>query len=320
MKISRLFWIGMVFILSSIAFIGGLLYLQEISIRKSNYTFNVLFDNIQGLNVGDQVDMLGKKIGKVSHSRIIGQKIAVELSIDNSFSFSIPVDSKIEVKSEGLIGSKFISITPGLNTKEFILPDETVEGLREFDFAEITPGIVPLTQDLSAFARRLKATLGEEEKDNIRLTIHNIESLTAELDTFVYNYRNIISDNEKKNFQDFIKNLSGMVKDLKYGVNKEINKLDGMLDDLKKVTDKSEELSSTITELKKSSESFAKSTEKFNKILNKIDNGEGTIGKLVSDSALYENMNNLVNEMRTLVDDIKENPTKYMKAYRKSRK
>jgi len=320
MKISRLFWIGMIFVLSSIAFIGGLLYLQEISIRKSNYTFNVLFDNIQGLNVGDQVDMLGKKIGKVSHSRIIGQKIAVELSIDNSFSFSIPVDSKIEVKSEGLIGSKFISISPGLNTKEFILPGETVEGLREFDFAEITPGIVPLTQDLSAFARRLKATLGEEEKDNIRLTIHNIESLTAELDTFVYNYRNIISDNDKKNFQDFIKNLSGTVKDLKYGVNKEINKLDGMLDDLKKVTDKSEELSSTITELKKSSVSFAKSTEKFNKILNKIDNGEGTMGKLVSDSALYENMNNLVNEMRTLVDDIKENPAKYMKAYRKSKK
>ncbi len=320
MKISRLFWIGMIFVLSSIAFIGGLLYLQEISIRKSNYTFNVLFDNIQGLNVGDQVDMLGKKIGKVSHSRIIGQKIAVELSIDNSFSFSIPVDSKIEVKSEGLIGSKFISISPGLNTKEFILPGETVEGLREFDFAEITPGIVPLTQDLSAFARRLKATLGEEEKDNIRLTIHNIESLTAELDTFVYNYRNIISDNDKKNFQDFIKNLSGTVKDLKYGVNKEINKLDGMLDDLKKVTDKSEELSSTITELKKSSESFAKSTEKINKILNKIDNGEGTMGKLVSDSALYENMNNLVNEMRTLVDDIKENPAKYMKAYRKSKK
>ena len=320
MKISRLFWIGTIFVLSIITFIGGLLYLQEISIRKSNYTFNVLFDNIQGLNVGDQVDMLGKKIGKVSHSRIIGQKIAVELSIDNSFSFSIPVDSKIEVKSEGLIGSKFISISPGLNTKEFILPGETVEGLREFDFAEITPGIVPLTQDLSAFARRLKATLGEEEKDNIRLTIHNIESLTAELDTFVYNYRNIISDNDKKNFQDFIKNLSGTVKDLKYGVNKEINKLDGMLDNLKKVTDKSEELSTTITELKKSSESFTISTEKFNKILNKIDNGEGTMGKLVSDSALYENMNNLVNEMRTLVDDIKENPAKYMKAYRKSKK
>ena len=219
-----------------------------------------------------------------------------------------------------MIGSKFISITPGFKTKEYILPGATVEGLREFNFSEITPGIVPLTQDLSAFARRLKATLGEEEKDKIRLTIRNIESLTAEMDTFVFKYRNIVSDKDKKNFQDFMKNLNGAVKDLKYGVNKEINKIDGMLDELKKVTDKSDELSTTITELKKSSESFAKSTEKFNNILDKIDSGEGTMGKLVSDIALYDNMTSLVDEMRALVEDIKENPTKYMKAYRKSKK
>ena len=320
MKVSRLFWIGLIFVFSSLVFVGGLLYLQDISIRKSNYTFTVLFENIQGLNVGDQVDMLGKKIGKVSHSRIIGQKIAVELSIDNSFAFSIPIDSKIEVKSEGLIGSKFISITPGFNTKDYILPGETVEGLREFDFSEITPGIVPLTQDLSAFARRLKATLGEEEKDNIRLTIQNIESFTADLDTFVHNYRDIVSEQDRKNFQEFIKNLNGAVKDLKYGVNKEIRKMDGMLDDLKQVTDKSDELSTTITELKNSSASFAKATEKLDNILGKIDNAEGTMGKLISDTTLYGNMNNLVNEMRAFVKDIKDNPGKYMKAYRKSKK
>ena len=51
-----------------------------------------------------------------------------------------------------MIGSKFISITPGLNRKDFILPGSTVEGIREVDFSEITPDILPLTQDLSAFA------------------------------------------------------------------------------------------------------------------------------------------------------------------------
>ena len=198
MKVSRLFWIGLVFIFSSIIFVVGLLYLQEISIRKSNYTFTVIFENVQGLHVGDQVDMLGKKIGKVSQTRIMGQKIAVELSINKSFAFSIPIDSKIEVKSEGLIGSKFISITPGFNTTDYILSGETVEGLREFDFTEITPGIVPLTQDLSAFARRLKATLGEEEKDKIRLTIQNIESFTAGLDTLIQESQNIISEKDKE--------------------------------------------------------------------------------------------------------------------------
>ena len=61
MKISRLFWIGLIFVLSGVAFVGGLLYIEEISLKQSNYTFTVLFENVQGLHVGDQVDMLGKK-------------------------------------------------------------------------------------------------------------------------------------------------------------------------------------------------------------------------------------------------------------------
>ena len=319
MKVSRLVWIGMIFVISSIAFIGGLMYLQEFTFRKSNYTFTVLFDNVQGLNVGDQVDMLGKKIGKVSYTRIMGQKIAVQLSIDNSFAFSIPVDSKIEVKSEGLIGSKFISITPGFNTKDFILPDETVEGLREFDFSEITPGIVPLTQDLSAFARQLRATLGEEERDKIRLTINNIESFTAQLDSFIHNYQNIISDKDKNNFKSTMKNLRDVTSELKEGINKEINKLDQMLNNFKEVTDKSDELSITISELRKSSESFSNLTQKLDLILTKMEKGEGTLGKLINKDTLHENMNGLVNEVRTLVKDFKDNPAKWFKLWRKSK-
>jgi phospholipid/cholesterol/gamma-HCH transport system substrate-binding protein len=264
--------------------------------------------------------MLGKKIGKVSYTRIMGQKIAVQLSIDNSFAFSIPVDSKIEVKSEGLIGSKFISITPGFNTKDFILPDETVEGLREFDFSEITPGIVPLTQDLSAFARQLRATLGEEERDKIRLTINNIESFTSQLDSFIHNYQNIISDKDKNNFKSTMKNLRDVTSELKEGINKEIDKLDQMLNNFKVVTDKSDELSTTISELRKSSESFSSLTDKLDLILTKMENGEGTLGKLINNDTLHENMNSLVNEVRALIKDFKDNPTKYMKAYRKSKK
>ena len=85
MNVSRLFWIGLIFIISGMMFVGGLLYIQDISLKKSNYKFTVLFENVQGLNVGDQVDMLGKKIGKVSQTSIMGQKIAVELSINNSY-------------------------------------------------------------------------------------------------------------------------------------------------------------------------------------------------------------------------------------------
>ena len=313
MKISRLFWIGLIFVLSGVAFVVGLLYIQDISIKKSNYTFTVMFENVQGLHVGDQVDMLGKKIGTVTKTRFMAQKIAVELAIDNSFSFSIPIDSKIEVKSEGIIGSKYISITPGYNRKDYILPGTIVDGLREFDLTEITPDIVPMTQDLSAFARQLKAILGKEEGDKIRLTIKNIESFTAQLDS-------LISDKDKNHFQTTMKNMRDVTVELKEGINKEIDKLAQMLNSFKAVTDKSDELSMTISELRKSSESFSSATHTLDMLLTKMENGEGTLGKLVNNDTLHENMNSLVNEVRTLVQDFKDNPTKYMKAYWKGKK
>ena len=57
MKLSRLFWIGLTFVFISIIFVFGLLYIQDISIRKSNYIFTVIFENVQGLHMGDEVDI-----------------------------------------------------------------------------------------------------------------------------------------------------------------------------------------------------------------------------------------------------------------------
>ena len=105
MKLSKFFWMGLLIFVLIGFFLLGIMYIQDITLKKSNYSFTVIFENVQGLNEGDDVNMLGKRIGKVSRAKIIGQKIAVELSIDNSFAFKIPIDSKIEVKSEGLMGS-----------------------------------------------------------------------------------------------------------------------------------------------------------------------------------------------------------------------
>ena len=317
MKFSKLFWMGLLIFVLTGLFLIGIMYIQDISIKKSNYSFTVIFANVQGLNEGDDVNMLGKRIGKVSRAKIIGQKIAVELSIDNSFAFKIPIDSKIEVKSEGLMGSKYVSINPGVNDKKYILAGETVEGQREYDFSEITPGILPITQDIGVFARRLKATLGEEEKDRIRNTILNIESLTSELDGFVKGYRDVLSKTERESLKDIVNNLKTASETIKEKVD---NDLSQILAGLKNVSDQSEDLKQAIINLKSSSESLNLSSKKFENILTKIDSGEGTLGKMINDPALYDNLHALSKDGRELVRDIKDNPTKYMKAYWKGKK
>ena len=317
MKFSKLFWMGLLIFVLTGLFLLGIMYVQDITLKKSNYSFSVIFANVQGLNEGDDVNMLGKRIGKVSRAKIIGQKIAVELSIDNSFAFKIPVDSKIEVKSEGLMGSKYVSINPGVNDKKYILAGETVEGQREYDFSEITPGIVPITQDIGIFARRLKATLGEQEKDRIRNTILNIESLTSELDGFVKGYRDLLSKSEREDLSDIVTNLKTASESIKEKVD---NDLSQILSGFKNISDQSEDLKEAIINLKSSSESLNSSSKKFENILAKIDSGEGTLGKMVNDPGLYDNLNALSQDGRELVRDFKDNPTKYMKAYWKGKK
>ena len=54
-----------------------------------NVVFNVVFNDLQGLDISDDVKMLGKRIGRITGTRIIGQKIAVELTIDNTFALNL---------------------------------------------------------------------------------------------------------------------------------------------------------------------------------------------------------------------------------------
>jgi len=306
MRASRLFWIGLTISSSIIIFIFGLLYLQDISLNKASLRFTVMFDNVQGLNDGDNVSMLGKRIGKVSATKIMGNRIAVEISINQDFSFNIPIDSRIEVKSDGLIGSKFIAIEPGNNLNKNISNGEVVEGTREVDFTEITPGIMPITQDLAVFTRRLKAVLGEEQKDDIRMTLSNVNSLSSELDSILKDLHSLITgDEDRKNINEFFENLNS--------ASKNMENLAENMNDIS--SDNKEQISSILNNLSDGSKAFSESAKKINNILDKVEGGEGSLGKLVNDNNLVNNMNGFVDDLRLLLEDFSENPEEYFKQY-----
>ncbi len=327
MRLSKIFWLGLIISVASIGFVLGLLYLQNISFTKSNYTFTVILDNVQGLNTGDNVSMLGKRIGRVSRTKIIGKQIALELSIDNVFALSIPIDSKIEIRSEGLIGEKYVSISPGKDTNHSILPGDTVQGTREVDLSEITPGIIPLTQDLGVFARRLKATLGEEEKEKVIATIHHLEELTGNMTLLVQEFRETLTDSERIEIQQFVQNIKIISDSLKVGLVSDLGKVDSILNDITKVTQKSGDLVETFESFRKSADSFSKSAESFrtaitkiNLAVDKLDSTKGTLPKFLNDDSVYNNVDSLVYDLRWIVNDFKEHPGKYLKAYIRSKK
>ena len=302
MKYNKLSIIGLVVFLSVCVFFYGIRFLQDESFQKSNFAFNVVFNDLQGLDISDDVRMLGKRIGRVTGTKIIGEKIAVELTIDNSFAFKIPIDSKIEITQTDIMGSKFISIYPGKDNDKFILDNETIAGKN----AEVAS----LTKDIGDVANRLNQTFGSEQKEQIVNTISNIESATQQLEEFISLNKDIISNNDKQSLSNIISNIDDISENLNNLLDGEKNKLSNSIDNFNSFMEKMPSISSEIDEI----------LIDVNSVVKNLNSGEGSLSKLLNNDELYDNINGLVLDARSILDDVKNNPAKYLRAWFEAKK
>jgi len=302
MKYNKLSIIGIVVFLSVCVFFYGIRFLQDESFQKSNFIFNVVFNDLQGLDISDDVRMLGKRIGRVTGTKIIGEKIAVELTIDNNFAFKIPIDSKIEITQTDIMGSKFISIYPGKDNDKFILDNETIAGKN----AEVAS----LTKDIGDVANRLNQTFGNKQKEQIVNTISNIESATEQLEEFISLNKDIISNEDKQSLSNIISNIDDISGNLNNLLDGEKNKLSNSTDNFNSFMEKMPSISSEIDEI----------LIDINSVVKNLNSGEGSLSKLLNNDELYDNINGLVLDARSILDDVKNNPAKYLRAWFEAKK
>ncbi len=302
MKYNKLSIVGIVVFLSVCAFFYGIRFLQDESFQKSNFTFNVVFNDLMGLDISDDVRMLGKRIGRVTGTKIIGEKIAVELTIDNTFAFKIPIDSKIEITQTDIMGSKFISIYPGKDNDKFILDNETIAGKN----AEVAS----LTKDIGDVANRLNQTFGNEQKEQIVSTISNIESATKQLEEFISLNKDIISNDDKQSLSNIISNIDDISENLNSLLDGEKSKLSNSIDNFNSFMEKMPSISNEIDQI----------LVDVNSVVENLNSGEGSLSKLLNNDELYDNINGLVLDARSLLDDVKNNPTKYLRAWFEAKK
>jgi len=302
MKINRLAWIGITVFFAILSFFYGIRFLQDEAFQKSNFTFNVVFNDLQGLDISDDVKMLGKRIGRVSGTRIIGQKIAVELTIDNTFAFKIPIDSEIEITQSDLMGGKFISIYPGKDNDKFILDNETIAGKNG--------EVVSITKDVGDLAKRLSETFGDEQKEQIKSTLANIELTAIQIEEFIAENKNIISENDKENLHALLSNINSISLNLDKLINEESENIKKSIEKFNIFMDKVPSISENLDQV----------LIDVGDIVEDINSGDGTLSKIINEKDLYENVNGLILDARSLLDDVKENPAKYLRAWFEAKK
>ena len=303
-KSIKLFWIGILTCVSFILFFYGVRYLQNESFQQSSISFKVIFKNSQGIDSGDGVRMLGKKIGFVKATNIIGQNIILDISISDMFKNSIPIDSRFEITSEDIMGGKHLTIYPGKDTNKFILNGDTVSGKNS--------EVVSLTQDIGDFARTLNETFGMEQKNQVIEAVKSFNKFSKDLELFISTNQDIITSEDKENLHLILSNANKISDSLQSLVEEQSDNISMAIENISDFTVDLPEISSKISTL----------SAKIEQMIDDINTGEGTLSKLIADDQLYTEITNLISntngfitEARSFTKDVQDNPKKYIRAY-----
>ena len=298
MKISKEVKIGVLVLSGIVLFIFGFNYLKGQNLLDSSRTFYTEYENVEGVVPSTPVTISGKAVGKVkdiSFKEDGSGKLSVTLLVDNSFQFS--KNSKAELYETGLIGGKAIAIIPA------------------FDGAANA-------KDQDVLSGGVKAGLTDLVNQRLTPLQEKIEKMMESADTLLGNLNDVFDDKTKANLKTSISELSATIQSFKntsVSLNQVVKdnqeKIDNVLTNADKLTGNLANITNTLSEsnLKETVKNLESTLQNFDNILADLEKGEGSMGKLLKDDALYNNLKGASKEMEALLEDIKLHPKRYFR-------
>lgn len=299
MKISREIKTAILVIGAIALFIFGFSYLKGQDLFSSNNVFYTEFD-YNALAPSAPVTIKGNKVGKVEaivYDFETG-KTRVSFSVDQRFNFS--KNSTIRLYELGLMGGNGLTIIPA--------KDSEFAKSQDFLKSEVEEGLVKsLTSNFSGLSTGLDATL-------------------KKADTLLSSLNVLVKDDSEKGLKNAIAELNGTIKSFKslsYSLNKMIaddsSKLNGMINNFSETATTFKKLGDTLNNanLGETVAGLDKTLNKLNTVLSGIEDGKGTIGKLMKDEKLYNNFEAAAKELEELLQDIKLHPKRYFRVLSK---
>lgn len=311
MKLSKEFKIGLVFILAIALFVWGFNYLKGFDIFTKSKTYYAVYPRINGLIKSNPVSINGLRTGQVSDIYFepdLSGLIVVEFVITTDL--PIPNNSIVSIYSSDLMGSKAIEIILG-NSNEYIqdgdtLPSKLEASLKEAVNQQIQPlkykaeeliqsidSVVIIIQ--SIFNKKAREDLAQSIQ-SIRQTFKNIENASFDIDNLVTSQKNRLAE-----IFNNLELITGNLKNNNDNINNIINNFSTISDSLAKA-----EIPRTFNNINSTINDLAKIADKINK-------GEGTLGLLVNDDKLYNELQKSAADLNKLLEDIQQNPKKYVR-------
>lgn len=280
------------FVIAGLFFLVLLLYMigKNESLFGSSFRLKARFSNVQGLSKGNNVRYLGQQVGTVKSISIVNDTaIEVVMLIKTSMKKYIRRNAVAAIASDGLVGNKLVSLSPGSGPAELVQEDDVLAVKRTFDTDEMLQTLGRTNEDITQIVSALKSTvnrinnskmlwelLGDETLPaNVRSSLVNVRTATARAQTIVQDIGQIVDHAQKGKGS-----LGAVLTDTALAVN-----LNNAILKIKTVGDEADrlafELRSTLAGIQ-----------------NDINNGKGPANAVLKDSLITSSIRESLNNIR----------------------
>lgn len=308
MTISNETKVGSLTAISIVLLILGFNFLKGRNLTVKTMHFYAVFENIEGLTSSNAVIINGKQVGTV-YSTDGGEdmrKITVALTLNQSI--KIP-DNSIAVITPSVLGITSIEIKLG-NSKVYKKEGDTLasiatKGMLADAFQKVDPVLIEVSnmiRSLDSVLVTVNSVFDINTKNNIKSVMANLNNTTASLAISSASLQSILNT-QSGALAKTLNNVSEITGTLKNSD----KKIDQTLTNLETTTSKLSKL-----ELEKTLTTINVTISELKNTIEKVNSDKGSIGLLINDPKLYNNLSATSNKLNLLLDDVRVHPKRYI--------
>jgi len=286
-------WVGLFVVAGIAAVLITLLTMTNAALFRGRYIVFTDVPNASGIRKGDPVLMRGVNIGRVLRFKIAPQGVELRLEIEGEY--PVPKDSRVEIKSSGLLGGMVADVIPGSSSQSAGRGDRLAGGTGVGLFDKVDS----LAAQAEKVTVRMQGLLDESTVKNLQGSANDARQTLSELQAML------------KEQRGELRSLSASLKRTAESVDKATSGPE-LERSVKRIDQLTEKLDGTLG-------SFDRSSKSLEEILARVQRGEGTLGKLSRDEQLYKNatdatanLNKAAEELQKVLADVRANPRKYV--------
>lgn len=289
MKLTKEIKIALVAIVGILIMYFGINFLKGMNLFSTNNTYFITFDDIQGLGASTPIYADGYKVGTVDGLEYdYKENGPIKVKVDINKDLRIPQGSKAEIVKD-LMGNLQVNLLLANNPRERVEPGGIIPGAVNGGMMDKAANLVPVVEKmlpkLDSILTSVNALLADPA---LAASLHNVETITSNLTVSTRELNTLMAGLNKQ--------VPGM-----------IGKANGVLDNTNRLTANlaSLDVQGTLNKVNQTLESAHQFAEKLN-------SNQGSLGLLMNDTKLYDNLTSTMGHADSLVIDLKAHPKRYV--------